>query len=309
MPSRDAGPAEALRRARLALRGLSIGDAFGERFFAPSPLRRTWLEHRELPPTPWEWTDDTAMAISVVDVLEAHQGIDRDALAHAFAERYAREPERGYGPGTHRVLQEIRAGRSWHHVAPEAFGGRGSLGNGAAMRAAPVGAYFANALDLAARHADRAAQPTHAHPEGRAGAVAVAVAAATAWQMAHPEQSGERSPQRLIRAPIPFLTDGPTSHGLQEALCIPLDADVGQTAEHLGNGTEVTAADTVPFCLWMAARHLEDFEEAMWSTVSGLGDRDTTCAIVGGIVALSVGDRGLPDAFERAREPLDASGS
>ena len=51
---------------------------------------------------------------------------------------------------------------------------------------------------------------------------------------------------------------------------------------------------------------MDDFEAALWSTVSGLGDRDTTCAIVGGIVALSVGYKGIPEAFSKAREPLDS---
>jgi ADP-ribosylglycohydrolase len=58
--------------------------------------------------------------------------------------------------------------------------------------------------------------------------------------------------------------------------------------------------------LWCAARHIDNFEEALWNTVSGLGDRDTTCAIVGGIVALAVGHAGIPSAFVEAREPLDS---
>jgi hypothetical protein len=44
----------------------------------------------------------------------------------------------------------------------------------------------------------------------------------------------------------------------------------------------------------------------LWTTVSGLGDRDTTCAMVGGIVALAVGHAGIPRAFVEAREPLDS---
>ena len=44
--------------------------------------------------------------------------------------------------------------------------------------------------------------------------------------------------------------------------------------------------------------------DAPWLTVSGLGDRDTTCAIVGGIVACYVGEEGIPAAWLQAREPL-----
>ncbi len=44
----------------------------------------------------------------------------------------------------------------------------------------------------------------------------------------------------------------------------------------------ISSRDTVPFVIWSAARHLHDFETALWETVVGLGDRDTTAAMVGG---------------------------
>jgi hypothetical protein len=44
---------------------------------------------------------------------------------------------------------------------------------------------------------------------------------------------------------------------------LPLSYDV-RTA--LGNGTQIIAQDTVPFCLWSAARYLDDYEFAMWTT-------------------------------------------
>lgn len=52
------------------------------------------------------------------------------------------------------------------------------MGNGGAMRAAPVGAYFADDLDKVLCHARASAEVTHGHIEGIAGAMAVAVAAA-----------------------------------------------------------------------------------------------------------------------------------
>jgi ADP-ribosylglycohydrolase len=72
----------------------------------------------------------------------------------------------------------------------------------------------------------------------------------------------------------------------------------------LGNGECISAQDTVPFSLWCAARRLGDYEEALWLTVSGLGDRDTTCAIVGGIVVCFTGSGAIPGDWLRAREPL-----
>ena len=85
---------------------------------------------------------------------------------------------------------------------------------------------------------------------------------------------------------------------------LPPGEPVGSAVEVLGNGSLVVSYDTVPFALWCAARYLDDYEEALWATVSGLGDRDTTCAIVGSIVAMAVGREGIPEAWARAREPL-----
>jgi hypothetical protein len=45
-----------------------------------------------------------------------------------------------------------------------------------------------------------------------------------------------------------------------------------------------SAQDTVPFC-YGAPRSIWITTKKPWATVSALGDRDTTCAIVGGIVA------------------------
>ncbi len=69
-------------------------------------------------------------------------------------------------------------------------------------------------------------------------------------------------------------------------------------------GSRISAPDTVPICLWLAARHLHDFREALWATVSISGDLDTNCAIVGGIVALSVGIEGIPAEWLSAREVI-----
>ncbi len=67
----------------------------------------------------------------------------------------------------------------------------------------------------------------------------------------------------------------------------------------------MTAQDTVPFALWCAARHLQNYHEAMFTTLEGDGDSDTNCAIVGSIVALRVGAEGIPASWLNSREPLD----
>jgi ADP-ribosylglycohydrolase len=75
-------------------------------------------------------------------------------------------------------------------------------------------------------------------------------------------------------------------------------------AKSLGNGSLVTAPDTVPLCLWMAVHNSSDFAEALARTISAGGDCDTNAAIVGGIVALSAGRESIPAEWLQAREAV-----
>lgn len=288
-----------MARALASLDGLSMGDAFGERFFGPAAAVEGRIADRVVPPGPWFWTDDTEMALSVCAVLDEHQGIDRDALAAHFVRRYVRQPSRGYGGGAHSLLSDLAAGDHWAQTARALFDGAGSYGNGGAMRAAPIGAYFADDLDAVVEHARASAEVTHAHPEGQAGAVAVALAAAYAVT---PKRASGAS---LLDFVIEGTPEGETRAWLEVARSLPAGSSVRFAARTLGTGAQVSAMDTVPFSLWCAQRHLRDFEEAMWATVEGLGDRDTTCAIVGGVVVLASGRQALPEAWREAREPID----
>jgi ADP-ribosylglycohydrolase len=291
-------PANSIERARLSLAGLSLGDALGERVVGPPARVLPRIEQRELPPAPWRYTDDTEMAISIVEVLLERGVVDGDELARRFARRY--DPDRGYGAAAHGLLQALRLGGDWRRLAPALFDGRGSYGNGGAMRVAPVGAYFADAaLERVAEQAARSAEVTHSHPEGIAGAIAVALAAATAWQQA---AAGELDGPLLLRTVTELTPPGATADGLKQATTLSAETSSEAAARLLGSGSSVSAQDTVPFALWCAARHLGQLEDAFWTTVRGLGDRDTTCAIACGVVALSAPV--LPEAWLSAREQL-----
>ena len=288
------------QRAWLSLEGLSVGDTFGERFFGPpdDALRR--IAGRELRPPPWTYTDDTEMALSIVEVLRDCGKIDQDRLADRFATRM--QLDRGYGQGTYAILCGVKEGRDWRSLTQAGFRGMGSFGNGAAMRVSPLGAFFADAqLGVVCEQARLSAEVTHAHPEGVAGAIAVAVAAALAWRKR--DEPGPLGPIWIsgVRDLVP---SGYTRDAIDEALAMSPQATVIEAATMLGNGSGVTAPDTVPFCLWVAARQSANFGAALWDTVSALGDRDTTCAIVGGILAVKTGIHGIPVEWLQAREAL-----
>ena len=290
----------AIDRTWLSLDGLSIGDAFGERFFVSSHEALRRIERRELPEAPWIYTDDTEMALSIVEVLGERGTIDQDLLAQRFARRM--QFSRNYGKGAYTVLCGIREGLDWRTLTQIGFRGQGSFGNGAAMRVAPLGAFFADQpLRVVCEQARLSAEVTHAHPEGIAGAIAVAVAAALAWQRRGTDATLGRSWIAAIRDAIP---KGYTRDAVAEALDVAPDATIVAAAKALGNGSGITAPDTVPLCLWIAAHASDGFEHALWQTVSALGDRDTTCAIVGGILALTDHHEGIPPRWLQSREAL-----
>jgi ADP-ribosylglycohydrolase len=162
------------------------------------------------------------------------------------------------------------------------------------MRVAPLGAHFAGDLDTAAEQARLSAEVTHQHPEGVLGAVAVALAASAA---------AARGDRPLLDAVLTRLGDGQVRDGVLRARAL-LGVTAAEAAHELGNGSRVTAQDTVPFTLWVAATHLADYPTAITTCVRAGGDIDTTSAIVGGIVAAHTGVDGIPPEWLAAREPL-----
>ena len=293
-----------MTRALESLEGLSCGDAFGECFFDAKNRTPEARTSRSLPPAPWRFTDDTAMAISVCACLERFGGMEPEWLAESFARHY--DPERGYGHAMNALLTRLDTigAANWFEEAQELFNGEGSFGNGAAMRAAPVGAYFAYDLNLVVEHATLSAIATHCHPEGIAGAVAVAVAAAVAWR--NRDATKRMDATGFLEAVRANTPESAVRDGIDRALALPASTTSLDAALTIGNGTRGFAQDTVPFALWSAARSLDSYEDALWETVNGGGDLDTNCSIVGGIVAMRTGAQAIPQEWLARREPLSA---
>jgi ADP-ribosylglycohydrolase len=233
--------------ATRSLHGVALGDAFGETwFFRPAEQMQWLIDERLVPQGPWPWTDDTAMAISLYQTLRDHGQVVQDTLADRFASAYIADPYRNYGPSMHGVLKAIGDGESWQSVTTAQFDGQGSWGNGAAMRVAPLGAWFADDLDLVVEQAALSAAVTHAHPEAAAGAIAVAVAAALAVRQAPAEdllpQVATRTPDSEVATRLRLLTRRPFSQQPQ------------WIAGEVGCGSLISASDTV-----VAARQAKCF--------------------------------------------------
>ncbi len=293
----SADPEARRQRARIALDGLSIGDAFGERFFTREVA--AGLEQRALPPAPWRYTDDTEMALGLYDCLVRFGEVRQDELAAIFAARYHRDPWKGYGGTVRGVLRGIHDGIPWRMLAKAAYGGEGSMGNGSAMRVGVLGAWFADDLERVVREAHLSAEVTHAHADGIAGAIAVAVASALIWRMP------VFSVSDFYTTILDLTPPGATWDHIARARELPVAYTIRTAAVALGNGSNVVCSDTIPLCLWLVTRHPGDYVEALWSAVTAEGDRDTTCAIIGGMLGCWNQAPAFPRDWLEHREPLD----
>jgi len=296
LPARLEGPA---RRALDSLIGLAAGDALGAtREGQPYTPGAPPLSLSRSRPAPW--TDDTQMALSLFEILLGTGGVDPARLANAFARRY--EPGRGYGAGMHTLLRQLRSGEDWETARFAVFPD-GSFGNGSAMRVAPLGAFLSERPEGdVVEHATRSAVVTHAHPEGVAGAVAVALAAWLAARSRGGSTPGAATVLEFVGAALP--AESAVAQGLASARALPPGTELGEAVDRLGNGSRVSCADTVPLALWIASAHMDDFRTAVETAVAAGGDTDTVAAIVGGIVASRVEASGIPPEWRDAVEPL-----
>lgn len=275
-------------KARGALLGTFTGDALGMPFEGAAPAavpeRLDMLDARL---GRGAYTDDTQMTIALAESLLDRGGIDEEALGRAFV--HAHDPRRGYGSGTTAVLRLVRSGVQPREAARVALGGEGSLGNGAAMRVAPVAVLYARDTMALADAARAGARVTHAHPLGVDAALVQATAIAAALRDEDPLDAAieaATTPQlreRLARAA-----------GLVEARPEP-----AEIAALLGNGW--TGYESVPAAVYAAASQ-GSFEAAVTFAVRCGGDADTIGAMAGAIAGARRGASTIPARWADALE-------
>ena len=102
-----------LQLARESLEGLSVGDALGEALSYKFYEARQHADFSVFRDGSVRYTDDTEMAIGIIETLGLLRAIDQDALAWRFATRFTADPHRGYGrmaPGSSRRSRWERTG-------------------------------------------------------------------------------------------------------------------------------------------------------------------------------------------------------
>jgi len=236
------------------------------------------------------WTDDTHMTMGLAQSLVERKGFDGEHLAWTFLRNYEREPWRGYAPGPPTVFSLLRAGVPWNEASRYLFGGRGSYGNGAAMRVAPVGLLYYDDPVRLREVAEAQSLLTHAHELGREGAVLQARAVSLAL-CAPPPSSFD---------PFDFLEEleSFTSHPvyLEKLGKVRKMLEEGGRRERvvreLGNGVE--AHRSVPTAICCFLLHFGSFGEALRYAVGLGGDTDTIGAMTGALSGAYHGEGGIP---------------
>ncbi len=320
---------EQLSRIRGSLMGLAVGDALGARFEgwesadvlkafptpqslvdrvplgslhdpedAASPLERAAAELEALSePLPHLlYTDDTQMAIGVVEALLEERLPDEHSYARHFVANY--QAWRGYGGGTKVTLDCLDSGMKPVDAATIMFSD-GSYGNGAAMRVAPVGIRFANEPELITAQARESALATHRHPLGIEGAILLAHGAAFALRTAG--QPFDRV------AFFDSLEPLACSDAFKDKLRAAREACSPETRLALGN--TICAHESVPTALACFASDPDRFVAAVGGAILLGGDTDTIAAMTGALAGARLGEAAIPPPWLDALEEGDAGRS
>ncbi|PEN05088.1 hypothetical protein CRI93_13800 [Longimonas halophila] len=251
-----------------------------------------------------QWTDDTQFTFAVARVVAT--AAPDQWPAEVAAEYTALQDEaRRWGPTTTAAIERLANG------TPPLKAGRAERPtDGAAMRAAPLGLWWA-ASDL---NRDAAFPPirdilsvTHAHPA--ALAAGWGQAAATRYCATHPLDTFDRTDfwEHLVDtttwAEEKLGDDARVSDRLKQLSDqlreFPLDL------RDVCNGANVAADEAWPFAVAMVARAPQLLENTPLSGINVGGDADTTGAMMGALLGTLHGWDAFPDEWKTGLEAAD----
>lgn len=259
--------------------GLALADALGAKYEGGLVGRLIWKAVGGEVGGLLRWTDDTQMAIGLAESLVECKGLDADRLAKRWADNM--EGMRGYGPGTRKLLRLIKAGVHWREANRSVFA-EGSYGNGAAMRAAPLGLLYHRNIDELRRATELGSAITHRHPLGIEGAVLIARAVAMALE-------GDLD--------LDALRGFCTREEYRGRLVLAKELLAGnpsktQVRRQLGN--RVLAHESAVTAVYAFCRFPDDFQAMVQYIIELGGDTDTIGAMAGGIFGAKNGVGALP---------------
>lgn len=165
-----------------------------------------------------------------------------------------------------------------------------SAGNGPAMRAAIIGAFFADDRDRRQGFVTASTQLTHTDPKANWASLAIAECAAL--------EAREAFTVRACREQLDAISDATEWRELVSKIFDALQsaASVDEFAASIGQRDAVTGYSfhSVPVAIYSWLRHRPNIEQALMSSLNCGGDTDSVGAIVGGIAGAALGPNGFP---------------
>ena len=276
--------------------GTAAGDAIGLPYEGLTPRRgRKRFGHQELRHHflfgKGMISDDTEHAVMVAQSLLEHPQDEKSflrALGWKFRWWFLSLPA-GLGMATLKSCLKLCLG------FPPTRSGVYSAGNGPAMRAPLIGAYFHDdpeRLESYVRASTRIS-----HTDQRAFLGALAVARLTAWIVNHTRETApdvEEISKLLLELP-----DGDELWSERITLLVETirqGETVSQFAHKIGQNKGVTGFvhNTVPVAIYAWLRRYGDFRQTLESVVACGGDTDTVGAIAGALAGASRGPDKIP---------------
>ncbi len=284
--------------------GSALGDGIGELAFSRKNNKdiatfETSLEEDSHPY--FEYTDDTAMALGIMESLIANQGqIIEKHLGDTFAENYNKEPWRGYARGPNMVFTAVKEKQiTYTKAAQELFDG-GSFGNGAAMRIAPIGVCFYEDMNLYEKVA-ATATVTHAHPIAIDGAAVLALAIAQAMKL-DPTQDFPQN--KFLDDLIAFCR---TSEMREKMEMVKTSLSEKWAEFETAKKLKLTVCthESVPFAIYSFLIHPKSYKDCLYCSALNGGDRDTMGAMAAAISGAYLGLSAIPQNWVKKLERKD----
>jgi len=276
--------------------GSAIGDAIGELAFHYPEKEGLCTQLDRL--TQFRYTDDTAMSIGLAESILKKGCLDQQDVGETFRYNYQKEPWRGYASGPPTIFSMVeQSGIAYAKAARTLFGGGGSLGNGAAMRIAPVGLFFHNSPDLY-EEACISASVTHAHPVGMDGAAVQARAVSLAVKL-DPKES---FPLKAFITELIGFARTPEIQEKVEGLQKLINDNAPPSFAAVQLGRTVAVHESLPFALYSFLRHPKSFEDSLFCATLNGGDRDTLGAMACASSGAYLGIGSIPQSWRQKLE-------
>lgn len=253
-----------------------------------------------------QWTDDTQFTFAVAQALTEAESVE--AWPERVAEAYVvlRPEARRWGRTTQSAVDRLADGTPWQEA-----GNAERPTDGAAMRAAPLGAWWA-VTDVGRDDALAALRPvlavTHRHPAALAAGLGQAFGVRTALQ--HTVDTLDREAFWADLTQTVAWAEGQLG-GADDSVSTRLHQLAGHLDEFpldlrdLCGGVSVRADEAWPFAAAMFARGPHLVENSLLSAINVGGDADTVGAMLGALLGALNGWSAFPDEWHEGLEARD----